>query len=140
MEIKIVRTAQEKSDAFLLRKIVFVEEQKIPEQLEIDEHEEEAIHFIGYLKGQAVAASRLRFVDGMGKLERICVLKEHRGKSYGKKLIKKMEAVVKEHSINKTTLNGQVQAVPFYEGLGYKVVSEEFMDANIPHVTMEKNL
>lgn len=140
MEIKIVRTAQEKSDAFLIRKVVFVEEQKVPEHLEIDELEEEAIHFVGYLDDQAVAASRLRFVEGKGKLERICVRKEHRGKSYGKQMITEMERIVSKHKINETTLSAQVQAIPFYEGLGYKVVSGEYMDAGIPHVTMEKTL
>jgi len=140
MEIRIVRSAVEKSDALLIRKVVFMDEQKVPEHLEIDEHEDEAIHFVGYLDHQPVAASRLRFVGGRGKLERICVLKEHRGKSYGKQLIDEMERVVHEHKVNQTTLNAQVQAIPFYEKLGYEVVSEEFMDAGIPHVTMEKKL
>jgi len=140
MKIKIVRTATEKSDCVLIRKAVFVEEQKVPMNLEIDEHEDEAIHFVGYVDDQPVAASRLRFVYGKGKLERICVLKEHRGKSFGKQIIDKMEEVVKDHDIKQTTLNGQVHAISFYEKLGYQVVSEEFMDAGIPHVSMEKDL
>src|SRR5699024_6068291 len=105
MKIKIVRTATEKSDCVLIRKAVFVEEQKVPMNLEIDEHEDEAIHFVGYVDDQPVAASRLRFVYGKGKLERICVLKEHRGKSFGKQIIDKMEEVVKDHDIKQTTLN-----------------------------------
>lgn len=140
MVIKIVETKEEKEDALHIRKIVFVEEQHVPEELEIDEFEGEAIHFVGYLGDQPIAASRLRWVDGKGKLERICVLKEHRGKSFGKRLILKMEKTVREEGIEKTTLNAQVQAIPFYEQLGYEVVSDEFMDANIPHVTMEKTL
>lgn len=140
MYIKIVKTAKEKFDALRVRRIVFIEEQKVPEDLEIDGFEEEATHFVGYLKKQPVAAGRVRFVDQKGKLERICVLKEHRGKSYGKKLIQEMEQFIKEKNISETILSSQVHAILFYEKLGYRVVSKQYMDAGIPHVTMKKQL
>jgi len=140
MNLKVVETKEELDAAYQVRMTVFVEEQNVPADIEIDEHEKEAIHFIGYEENQPIAASRLRFVDEYGKLERICILKEYRGKHYGLALIEKMESVIKEKGYSKAKLNAQTYAIPFYEKQGYKKVSDEFMDAGIPHVTMIKNL
>lgn len=140
MIVKKVETKAELDQAYTVRTIVFVQEQNVPVDLEIDEHDETAIHFIGLLNSEVIAASRLRFVDDYGKLERICILKEHRGKSYGKKLIAKMEEVIKEEGYSKAKLNAQTHAEDFYRKLGYMTISDEFIDAGIPHVTMIKEL
>lgn len=126
MRIKIVTTSEEIKHAYFIRTTVFVDEQKVPMEEEIDEHEDEAIHFVGYEGDKPVAASRLRFVDKYGKLERICILKEHRNKSYGSKIIQAMEKEVLKKGINKAKLNAQTQATEFYNRLGYKIVSGEF--------------
>ena len=140
MNIKVVQTKEEKKQAFQIRTTVFVEEQNVSMEEEIDEFEESSIHFIGYENNVPVAASRLRWVDEYGKLERICILKEFRGKSYGTDLIHRMEVEVRKKGYTKTKLNAQTRAVDFYKRLDYKVVSEEFLDAGIPHVTMTKQL
>jgi predicted GNAT family N-acyltransferase len=51
-----------------------------------------------------------------------------------------IEEYAREKDIQKLKLNAQTHAIPFYTGLGYETVSEEFMDAGIPHKTMLKNL
>ncbi len=140
MNIKIVETKEEKGQAFHVRTTVFVDEQKVSMEEEIDQYEDEAIHFIGYEDGKAIAASRLRWVDDYGKLERICILKQYRGKSYGTEMIQAMETVIAKNGYTKTKLNAQTRAVDFYKRLGYKVISGEFLDAGIPHVTMTKQL
>ncbi|MFD2629673.1 GNAT family N-acetyltransferase [Oceanobacillus kapialis] len=140
MDIQIVETDKQLKDAYHVRMTVFVEEQKVSPDEELDEHDKTAIHLAGYENDQAIAASRLRFVEGYGKLERICILKEHRGKAYGSQLIAEMEKIISSKGYKKAKLNAQTQALPFYERLGYKTVSEEFMDAGIPHVTMIKNI
>src|SRR5699024_3621098 len=119
---------------------VFVEEQNVSMEEEIDNHEKESIHFVGYENNIPIAASRLRFVDGYGKLERICILKEHRNKSYGSKMIKIMENKIQNQGFLKAKLNAQTRATKFYKKLGYEIVSSEFLDAGIPHVTMTKQL
>jgi predicted GNAT family N-acyltransferase len=138
MNIKIVETEKEKEHAFQVRTIVFVEEQLVPVEEEIDEHDKTAIHFVGYEDQTPIAASRLRFVEEYGKLERICVLKEFRGKSHGKEIIAVMEEMIKRNGYQKAKLNAQTHAEGFYQKLGYKTVSDEFLDAGIPHVTMIK--
>lgn len=140
MIIKIAQADQERKDAFQTRHTVFIQEQKVPPDEEMDHFDDNAIHFIGYEDGQSIAASRLRFIDHCGKLERICVLLPYRGKSYGRQLIEAMEKEILIHGFVKAKLNSQSHATEFYEKLGYKIISEEFMDAGIPHVTMTKNL
>lgn len=138
MKIKIVENQQEKNQAFYVRTEVFVKEQKVPVEEEIDAFDETAIHFVGYEQEQPVVASRLRFVDEYGKLERICVLKKFRGKSFGKEIIQAMEEVIRQKGYSKAKLNAQTHAEEFYKKLGYKTISGEFLDAGIPHVTMIK--
>lgn len=140
MNVKIVESEQELQQAYDIRMVVFVEEQNVPPEEEIDDLEGSAIHFIGYDHENPVGASRLRFVEEYGKLERICVLKEARGKSFGKEIIQAMEKVVQEKGFKKAKLNAQTHAEGFYQKLGYHTISGEFMDAGIPHVTMIKEL
>lgn len=140
MNIKIAETNTELEQAYHVRMDVFVEEQHVSPDIELDEHDATAIHFIGYDGEIPISASRLRFIDNYGKLERICVLKEHRGKSYGSLMIETMEANVSNKGYSKVKLNAQTHAIDFYQRLGYETVSGEFLDAGIPHVTMIKTL
>lgn len=138
--VKVVETEREKQASYNVRKKVFIEEQNVPPEIEVDEHEDDAIHFVCYYEDKIIGASRLRFIGEHGKLERICVLKEYRGQSFGKKIIARMEDEILHHQYSKALLNAQTHAKQFYEQLGYKVISDEFIDAGIPHVTMEKML
>lgn len=138
MEVKIVSNELELEDAFSVRKQVFINEQNVPEEEEIDQHEEESKHFVLYEDGQPVGAGRFRIVDGYGKVERICVLQENRKSGSGNAIMNKIEEYAKEQGLPALKLNAQIQAIPFYEKLGYEVISEEFMDAGIPHRTMKK--
>ena len=140
MEIKVVETDIEKEQAYHIRHIVFVEEQNVPPEREIDEYENECIHFIGYENGEPVAAGRLRWVDDYGKLERLCVTKECRGKSYGTQMIAAIESEIKKNGYTKAKLSAQTHAEEFYKRLVYETIPGEFMDAGIPHVAMVKNL
>lgn len=140
MEVRIVSTEQELQDAFSVRKLVFINEQNVPEEEEIDQYEDEAAHFVLYDDGKPAGAGRFRIMDGIGKVERICVLKECRKSGSGKAIMNKIEEYAKEKGLPALKLNAQTQAIPFYERLGYEVVSEEFMDAGIPHRTMKKSI
>lgn len=140
MTVKIVKTQKELEDAYSVRKTVFVDEQDVPLEEEIDAYEDKAEHFVMYHEGSPIAAGRFRFVDGYGKVERICVLKEARKTGAGKAIMNAIEKYALEKDIHKLKLNAQTHAIPFYAGLGYEIVSEEFMDAGIPHKTMLKEL
>ncbi|WP_088049791.1 GNAT family N-acetyltransferase [Virgibacillus dakarensis] len=138
--IKKANSDQEIQQAFQVRTTVFVDEQHVPPEEELDHFDKEAIHFIVIQNDSPIAASRLRFAGDYGKLERICVLKEQRGKSYGAQLIQAMETETVKKGYRKAKLNAQTHAENFYKRLGYETVSGEFLDAGIPHVTMIKQL
>lgn len=140
VEVKVVSSEQELDDAFSVRKQVFINEQNVPEEEEIDQFEDEAVHFVLYNNGIPAGAGRFRTVDGNGKVERICVLKENRQSGSGKAIMDKIEEHAKKQGLPALKLNAQTQAIPFYEKLGYQVISEEFMDAGIPHRTMKKTI
>lgn len=140
MEAKIVTNNIEKDDAFTVRKIVFVDEQNVPMEEEIDQYEDSATHIVLYDDGEPVGAGRFREVDGLGKVERICVLASHRKKGAGNIIMTKIEDLAKERGFKKLKLNAQTHAEPFYNKLGYETVSGIFMDAGIPHVTMTKEI
>ncbi|MEW4285288.1 GNAT family N-acetyltransferase [Priestia koreensis] len=140
MKIITARTQQQQDDAYFVRKTVFVEEQGVPAELEIDQHDKTAVHIVAYDNERPVGAGRFRIVDGYGKVERVCVLPSHRKDGVGKQLMLKMQEVAKEQGLSKLKLNAQTHAEGFYKHLGYKTVSDEFLDAGMPHVTMTKEL
>ena len=136
LNVEIAQSESQLEEVFSVRKTVFVQEQNVPLEEEIDEHENQSTHFILYDGDRPAGAGRFRLLDGIGKVERICVLKSLRGKGAGREIMQAIEQYAAGRSISKLKLNAQTYAIPFYEGLGYEVVSEEFMDAGIPHRTM----
>jgi predicted GNAT family N-acyltransferase len=140
VEVKIVTNEQELADAFEVRKTVFIHEQNVPEEEEIDQFESDSVHFVLYDDGKAAGAGRFRVLDGIGKVERICVLKENRKTGAGVAVMNKIEEYANSKGISTLKLNAQTHAIPFYSKLGYETVSEEFLDAGIPHKTMKKYL
>jgi len=140
VEVRIVSTEQEREDAFDVRRIVFIGEQDVPEEEEIDEYEDDAVHFVLYDGEKPAGAGRFRILEGIGKVERICVLKSNRKSGAGVAIMKKIEDYAKEQGVSVLKLNAQTHAIPFYSKLGYETVSEEFLDAGIPHKTMKKSI
>lgn len=138
----------EREDALAVRYEVFVEEQGVPEELEVDGNDDEAVHFVGYAewdsdepRPEAVAASRLRPVgDGVGKVERVAVLESHRGEGWGRRVMDELEATAEERGIEKLVMHAQLPVEEFYRKLGYRTTSDAFGEAGIEHVEMEKSL
>lgn len=138
-EIKPVTSKNELDQVMSIRFQVFVEEQKVPLSLEIDEWEETATHFLARSDGKPAGAARLRFLsDGIGKVERVAVLPSQRGTGMGRALMKAVEEFASDHGVTLIKLHAQIQALPFYRKLGYRTVGEPFMDAGIQHREMEK--
>lgn len=127
-------------DAYQVRNNVFVKEQQVPVEVEIDQYEDNAIHFIAYEDNFPIGAGRLREVDQGGKVERVCVKKEYRSKGIGYMLMEYIEQTAQNHGIQALLLNSQTHAQSFYENCGYKVISTQFFEAGMPHVAMKKSL
>lgn len=140
MEAARITNAQEMELAFGIRKKVFVEEQGVAEEVELDEHDKYADHVLVYSMETPVATGRVRNVEGVAKLERICVLQTHRKYGIGKAVVEALESIARERGFAKAKLNSQTHAESFYQKLGYTAVSDIFMEEGIPHLTMIKHL
>src|SRR5699024_3927300 len=125
-----------------IRHAVFVNEQKVPIEEVIDEFDESdsVIHLLCTHQSTQIAASGIRFVDNYAKLERIVDLIEFRVRQLGVYMVKAMEVVILTEDCIHAVLNAQTYAEEFYKKLGYTKISDVFMDAGIPHITMDKKL
>lgn len=129
------------NDAVDIRKKVFVDEQNVPPELEIDDLEDQTIHVIGYLENRAVATARLYKKDATTfKVQRVAVSLDFRKKNLGNQLMLEIERYAEMNHYKKLILGAQDHALNFYKKLGYQVEGKGFMDAGIPHHTMIKNL
>lgn len=129
------------SDALSVRFDVFIDEQKVPQDLEVDEFETQALHLVLYKDNHAIGTARVLDIGAQTyKIQRVAVIKEARNKGLGASIMKEIERYLQTTDANSLTLGAQVHAVPFYKKLGYTVVGEEFMDAGIPHLTMTKSI
>ncbi|SEO79762.1 Predicted N-acyltransferase, GNAT family [Halogranum amylolyticum] len=135
---------EKRDDAFAVRRAVFVDEQGVPEELEWDEYEETATHFVAYDAGRPVGAARFREYeldgDRVCKVERVAVLEDSRGEDWGRRLMESLEAEAADAEFDRFYLHAQTSAREFYDRLGYEQVGDEFLEADIPHVKMVKRL
>jgi predicted GNAT family N-acyltransferase len=139
--VKQATGSKEMELVYSIRTKVFIEEQQVPKDLEMDEWEEKSVHFLAWLGDVPVGTCRLRFIDhDTGKAERVAVLKEYRKTGAGTKLMQALETFARQKGAKKISLNAQVSALPFYEKLGYTAFGTPFEDAGILHMRMEKNL
>lgn len=128
-------------DQVFVRKQVFIIEQQVPIEEEFDEYDRVAVQFVVYDGEKAVGAGRFRILNGQGKIERVCVLKDYRKKGVGRLIIESIEQYARENTdVSTIILNGQISAQPFYERLGYQAYGDIFLDANIEHRAMKKLL
>ncbi|HJB24164.1 MAG TPA: GNAT family N-acetyltransferase [Candidatus Jeotgalibaca pullicola] len=128
-------------DSLQIRRIVFIEEQNVSPDIEIDDKEERCIHVVGYKKEKAVVTARLLPLEtNQYKVQRVAVLKKERGKHYGKYLMLELERIAREKDAASIVLGAQNHALPFYDRLGYTINSEEYSEAGILHHDMIKIL
>jgi predicted GNAT family N-acyltransferase len=143
LDSKRITTENDLKIAFHIRKEVFVEEQGFLLETEFDEYDTlNALseHILVYYNEKPVGTGRLRVVDGLGKLERICILEPYRKFGLGKIILKTLEEIAKEQGITRVKLHGQTQAEGFYKKLGYRTSSDVFMEDGGPHLLMIKEL
>lgn len=121
--------------ALEIREKVFVQEQKIPAELEPDEYDQTAQHLLLMVNGQAVGTARWRLTEKGVKLERFAVLKEHRKKGVGTILIEKIFTELGNKK-KKAYLHSQESAVEFYARNNFVITGEPFEEAGILHFEM----
>jgi len=140
MKYKVKTTSWNESKKALsdIRRKVFIEEQNVPEELEWDEYDQDCTHILVTDENNIpIACGRLK---ADGHIGRMAVLKAHRATGIGTSILKELLNHAANLHIKKLYLHAQTSAISFYEKQGFEVSSEEFMDANIPHKSMEKLL
>jgi len=139
MEIKKAGTDKEISDAQEVRRIVFIEEQGISADLDIDGQDKLSDHFVAYSENKPIATTRIRYINkDLAKIERTAVITEFRGKGVGKQLIEKSINYLEKKGVKEIVLHAQEHAKGFYKKLGFEQRGEEFEEAGIRHVKMFK--
>ena len=137
-----IREADFDADYAALRRIrfdVFVEEQNVPESLEMDDRDPHCVHVLAFVDGEAVGTGRIDLKQG-GKVGRLAVLAAARKLGVGSALMHRLHEVAAASGLSSVWCNAQVAAVAFYRRLGYEVVSEPFLEAGIEHVKMGRRI
>ena len=124
-------------DICAIRYEVFVDEQNVPEELEIDGLDGEAKHVLAFIDGVPIGTGRT-LIDG--HIGRVAVLKNYRGHGIGKLIMKELIKWAQDKSLEKVWLSSQWHAHSFYIDLGFVCVGEIYIEAGIDHIKMYRTL
>ncbi|HHT9110455.1 MAG TPA: GNAT family N-acetyltransferase [Candidatus Brocadiaceae bacterium] len=133
---RVVTNLDDLIKVFIVRGIVFIEEQGVPYKIERDTYDYAATHVLGEEDGDPFAAGRIRALGEYAKLERIAIRKSYRGKNLGNKLTKFMILTAKELGFKKFKIHAQAYLTGFYQKHGFEIVGEIFNEAGINHYVM----
>ena len=145
--MKIKHTRDTLSDVYVqslkIRNTVFVKEQQVPRSLEIDKDEAYAVHFVLLIDDPVeTAVSTLRILPSangeQALIQRVATLKPYRGQGYAHDLMVHVLEFLQSQQFKLVELHAQLQAIPFYEKLGFEPFGDTFLDAGIQHVAMKK--
>ncbi|MDH3589800.1 MAG: GNAT family N-acetyltransferase [Gammaproteobacteria bacterium] len=120
-----------------IRQTVFVVEQSVDPELEWDGEDANCVHALAGITNQIVATGRLQ---QDGKIGRMAVLPESRGRGLGAAILGKLIEAARDIGLTDVYLHAQTHALPFYERHGFVAEGAEFDEAGIPHRVMRRSL
>ncbi len=138
---RLVTSDEDRAACLELRRLVFIEEQQVPEEIERDAADADALHFLACEGDVPIAVARA--VDkghGGAKIGRVAVVATRRGEGLGAELMVVVLVTLAERGFTEALLHSQEPVVGFYEKLGFAVEGERFFEAEIPHFAMRKCL
>ncbi len=136
LKIKRVSSQLELVQIFTIRIRVFVREQRVPAEIELDADDQHAIHFLAISSGKAVGTARVVMRHGDAKIGRMAVLKSYRRRGVGAALLKRAVLAAKRLRARRIYLHAQVAVTSFYERMGFRAVGRVFDEAGIAHRKM----
>lgn len=137
MEILIKSWEEAKSGAFLVRQKVFIQEQGVPAELELDEFDPLAAHALALKDGKCIGTGRLVDLGGaQARIGRMAVLARYRNQGIGMKILEELTELAKSKGTQSIVLHSQENAIPFYEKLGFQAYGDSYQEAGIPHRNM----
>lgn len=126
-----------KQVAYPIRRLVFIEEQGVPEEMELDEFDPLAQHALAYLDSQCIGTARLVALPGnIGRIGRMAVLPIHRSVGIGSQLLGALIDQGKLQGITHFELHAQLSAISFYERFGFIAQGDIYDEAGIAHRDM----
>jgi len=137
INIRVADWADDKAALEKIRRAVFINEQKVPEELEWDEYDLSSTHFLVTINDNPVAVARLK---PDGQIGRMAVLREYRHQGIGRKLLQYVLQNAARQKLQQLYLHAQVDAVAFYEKQGFTAYGDVFYEAEIAHRAMSKNI
>lgn len=130
-----------KNEAYAIRRRVFIEEQGVPEEMELDEFDPLAMHALAYLDSQAIGTARLvTMPDNIGRIGRMAVLTAYRRGGFGAGLLRVLLQEAAAQKMMKIELHAQLSAIPFYEQFGFIAQGDIYDEAGIAHRDMILNI
>ena len=137
MEILLKSWKEAEVDAFLVRQEVFIIEQSVPAELELDEFDSSAAHILAYQDAHCIGTGRLVNLSAkQAQIGRMAVLAKFRGKGIGKQILQKLVDLAASQGVLEIILHSQVSAIPFYGKLGFQAQGDVYEEAGIPHRNM----
>lgn len=127
--------------ALAVRQTVFVAEQGFESAIEVDQHDENALHFVLYENQNPIGVLRLfQTAPAQFKIGRVAILKSHRHQQLGQKLMQAAIEWARSRHIKKLTLSAQQQTLGFYRALGFEAEGELDLEEGVLHQKMSKLL
>ena len=152
LEISVVDWAQSSRTLRQIRTSIFIEEQHVPEALEWDGLDTTALHLLAQIQApkttdkdqarpiacqtEAVGTARIIITNDIAHIGRMAVLPHWRSRGIGHKILQRAITECQQRSVKKIILNAQTYVLNFYQKAGFKISSEEFLDAGIMHKEM----
>lgn len=137
LRIELMPWKKARAHAAPIRFTVFVEEQGVPIDIELDGQDVLSVHALVFDEEKPVATGRL-LPDG--HIGRMAVLKDWRRRGIGALMLQSLMERAKERGYPEVALSAQVQAVPFYRAHGFEAEGEEYLEAGIKHLAMKRRL
>ncbi len=138
---KLVSSDRELKFAFEVRRLVFVEEQGISEDLVFDEHDREALHMVVKDGERVIGTARVLFLAAhQAKLERMAVSKHFRSRGIGRDIISFLIEELRNRQVVQVILHAQHGVVTFYESCGFEESGLPFWEAGIKHIKMQRRI
>lgn len=142
INIRIADWQTDKEKLSTIRRLVFIEEQNVPEELEWDEDDATATHFLvthddKMIAHDLIATARLK---PDGQIGRMAVLAKYRNHGIGSQLLRFVLQTASRQKHKTIYLHAQTAAIPFYEKHGFETQGEIFYEADIPHRNMRLNI
>ena len=127
-----------------IRDKVFSVEKGVPKEIEVDQFDclnESCSHFLIRYQNKDVGTIRCLYTSkDTVRIQRFCFLKEYRGLGLGKSVIEYIEHYYKKQGFAAVEMDAKYEVCGFYEKCGYKKVSDVFIEANIEHIKMMKEI